>query len=101
MIYLDEHYSSARGRFSHLFSDKIGLGGEVELLEFAKRIGLRLCWIQCGGTLKVHFDLYGSKIEDAIEAGALQVDRAGYRKIYLRKKQQLAEAQRSTQKKKE
>lgn len=101
MIYLDEHYSSRSGRFSHLFSDKIGLGGEVELLEFAKRIGLKLHWIQFSGSLKVHFDLWNSKIEAAVEAGALQVDRAGYRKIYLKKKQQLAEAQRSTQKKKE
>ncbi|MBU8921282.1 MAG: DUF4031 domain-containing protein [Bacteroidales bacterium] len=70
-------------------------------MEFGLKIGLRQTWLQNTGKNSVHFDAMNSKIDAAINMGARQVDHKDMRDIYLKKKQQLAEAQRSIQKKKE
>lgn len=57
-------------RSSHLASTLPGEGGTQELLRFARAIGLRERWIQYRGQPREHFDLLGSKIEEAAHRGA-------------------------------
>ncbi len=93
--------TSEFGLCAHLFSDRAGLEGEVELLEFGLKIGLHQSWLQGQGGAHAHFDAMNSKIDQAIAAGAKKVDREEYKSIYLKKKQQLAATTRSRTKKKE
>lgn len=51
--------------WSHLMADT-----EDELRAFAKRIGLKMEWIQHAGTSRVHFDVIPSKRQKAIAFGA-------------------------------
>ena len=51
----------------HLFADD-----EKELMEFAKKIGLKESWVQRKKLL--HFDLTAAKRETAVAFGAMEVD---------------------------
>lgn len=59
------------GRSSHLVTD----GDAAELATFAQRIGLKPSWLQNAGTWREHYDLFGSRLQRAAAAGAVQVDR--------------------------
>lgn len=63
------------GKSCHMCSDLIGAEGTKELLAFARRIGLRESWLQKTGTCHEHFDLFGSRRDRAIAAGARVVNR--------------------------
>lgn len=63
-------------RSTHLISTVPGKPGRVELLAFAKRLGLRQQWLQRIGTEFEHFDVMGGKrIAGAAALGAKEVDR--------------------------
>lgn len=63
-------------RSTHLISTIPGLPGRVELLAFAKRLGLRQQWLQRIGSEFEHFDVMGGKrIAKAAALGAREVDR--------------------------
>jgi hypothetical protein len=57
------------GRWSHMVADT-----EEELMEFAKKLGLKASWVQYPGTPKVHFDVVESKRREAIQKGAVPVE---------------------------
>ncbi len=76
-------------RASHLLSSLVGAEGREELLAFGKGIGLRAQWLQKRGTAHEHFDLLGSYIEKARQAGAIKVDRRRLVEILREKKVQL------------
>ena len=63
------------GPSSHLLSDLPGVDGTCELTEFGFQIGLEPAWLQLRGSAKEHFDLFGPRIDWAIEAGASLVHR--------------------------
>ena len=71
---------------SHLIGDT-----EEELIAFAERIGLKAEWIQRGTSI-THFDLNSSKRQQAVEAGAIEIDikemgkRIQKHRQYLRKR---------------
>jgi len=56
----------------HLFDDQLD---REALHAFAARIGLKRCWFQVRRGGLPHYDLTGSKIAAAIEAGAEYVGR--------------------------
>jgi hypothetical protein len=60
---------------THLISTIAGNPGRVELLKFARAIGLREQWLQRIGSEFEHFDLFGKKLYLARAAGAKVVDR--------------------------
>lgn len=63
-------------RSTHLISTIPGNLGRVELLAFAKRLGLRQQWLQRIGSDFEHFDVMGGKrIALAKAFGAKEVDR--------------------------
>ncbi len=53
----------------HLLADT-----EMELWQFAKKLGLRFSWYQGHGILK-HYDLTASKRREASRLGAIAIDR--------------------------
>ena len=67
--------NSALGKSSHLCSTLPGDAGRVELVTFAKSIGMREAWLQKPGTRHEHFDVFGRRYERAIAAGASEVTR--------------------------
>lgn len=68
-------FRGRRTRASHLISTEPGLAGRRELLAFAVMIGMKREWLQRPGTEFEHFDLLNSRIERALDAGAVKVDR--------------------------
>lgn len=58
---------------SHLASTEFGKSGTIELMAFARRVGLREAWIQNLGTPTEHFDLFDAAILRAGRAGAVLV----------------------------
>jgi len=65
-----------RCRSTHLISTIPGKPGRVELLAFAKHLGLRQEWLQRIGSEFEHFDVMGGKrIAAAKSFGAKEVDR--------------------------
>ena len=64
------------GKSCHMCSDVAGAEGTVELVAFAKRIGMREAWLQKPGTRHEHFDLFGARRDRAVAAGAREVSRA-------------------------
>ena len=76
-IYLDSPLTWGHrfGPSSHLLSDVPGIDGTCELTEFGHLIGLEPAWLQLRGSAKEHFDLFGPRIEWAVEAGASLVHR--------------------------
>lgn len=77
MIVVDkvQNWGHRYGASCHMMSDVIGEEGQKELIAFAVRIGLKPNWLQNKGTETEHFDLFGSRIERALKAGAVQIDR--------------------------
>lgn len=73
-------------RSTHLLSDLTGNLGTKELMGFAIEIGLKAGWLQNGNTETEHFDLMGKKIDAAIKAGAVRVDRYRLVKIIQEKR---------------
>lgn len=72
-VYVDDMFRPAKvGRFEakwcHLTADT-----PEELLEFAKKLGLRPAWIQYPGTWKEHFDVTMTVRRKAVEFGAIEV----------------------------
>lgn len=65
-----------RCRSTHLISTVPGKPGRVELLAFAKRLGLRQEWLQRIGSEFEHFDVMGwERADKAKSFGAKEVDR--------------------------
>ena len=62
-------------RAAHLLSDLTGYLATKELMGFAIRIGLKAGWMQADNSEHEHFDLFGKKIDEAVAAGAVKVDR--------------------------
>lgn len=54
----------------HLMAD-----GEDELIEFGKKIGCKVEWLQRSQTGLVHFDLTMGLRQQAVKAGAKEIDR--------------------------
>ena len=57
MIYIDKPKKCSFGRSSHMISDN----SSEELINFAKKIGLKIEWIQKRGKYDEHFDVMNSK----------------------------------------
>ena len=77
MIYIDpplDYHGKFKG-CSHMVSDLHGEAGTQELLEFAKRVGMKAEWIQYAGTWKEHFDVFGGRRSKAVKAGAKEIGR--------------------------
>lgn len=64
-----------------------GLPGRVELLGFARALGLRPEWLQKLGSEFEHFDVLGKKIDDALAAGARKVDRRALMEVVWAKRE--------------
>lgn len=92
MIVVDKAFDSGHalhkrlGASCHMCSDISGPEGTAELVAFAKRIGMREEWLQKPGTRHEHFDVFGSRRERAIRAGAREVTRAEIVGIWRAKK---------------
>lgn len=64
MVYVDDHRQRWRGMImSHMFADT-----DAELMEFARRIGLKPEWKH-----REHFDISESKRDMALEFGATPI----------------------------
>jgi hypothetical protein len=59
----------------HMVSTLPGDEGRLELISFARKIGLRSEWLQYPGSKRQHFDLVQSKRALAIKLGAREVSR--------------------------
>ncbi|NTX09087.1 DUF4031 domain-containing protein [Myxococcus sp. CA040A] len=69
-------------QWCHLSCDP---GGEEELHAFAARIGLKREWFQAPPKAsKPHYDLTPPRRAAALEAGAVELDRAGLRAFFAR-----------------
>jgi len=75
-------------RFMHLWSNIDGPDGEQELLQFGDKIGLKAKWLQHKGGPLVHFDVKGSMIDKAIQAGARQLTKPGIKELLVRRYKQ-------------
>jgi len=77
MILMDQRrIARFKGRLvqtAHLMSDLPGEAGTAELDAFARRIGIRTKWRQNSGTETEHYDLFGSRLDQAADAGAVVV----------------------------
>lgn len=76
MIFLDRPrvWKKSLGPSTHLVSDQPGEAGTWELVQFAKSLGMKAGWIQKKGTRHEHFDLWGKKIQQAIDQGAEMIE---------------------------
>lgn len=70
-------------RWCHLFADT-----ETELLEMAKKIGMRPEWLQRGSI--VHFDLVPPRRAKAVKLGAIEVTRHQAVEIWRRLRTEVA-----------
>jgi hypothetical protein len=87
-IYVDRcQWPDAEGKlWCHMMSD----GGRAELDAFARKLGLRLSWIQKPGTPQEHYDLTASKRTDALHGGAIAVDSQTMFRLCVNPKRQAA-----------
>ncbi|WP_417450797.1 DUF4031 domain-containing protein [Kordiimonas sp.] len=87
-IFIDPplHWGHRFGPSSHLLSDLPGLDGTCELTAFGHDIGLMPGWLQYQGRDKEHYDLFGPRINWAVEAGAVVVHRRELVKIIRQKR---------------
>ena len=68
-VYVDKAKNGmGRMRMSHMFADTLG-----ELHAIAARLGLRRAWFQNHDT--PHYDICQTKKRDALELGAIEIDR--------------------------
>jgi hypothetical protein len=72
-------------RAAALLSDQLPPAGSVELLSFGAEIGLKAPWLKRRGGAHEHFDLFGVRIELALKAGAVKIDRHRLAEIVLEK----------------
>jgi hypothetical protein len=87
-VYVDDMRLRARvgrldARWSHMLADSEG-----ELVEFARRLGLRPDWIQhAGDPALVHFDVTDTKRREALRLGAVSISwrEAGLRTRAIRR----------------
>lgn len=61
--------NGAKPKWSHLMADTT-----EELVEFARKLGLKPEWIQYEGTVREHFDVVESKRKKAIALGAVSME---------------------------
>lgn len=76
-------------RAAHLLSGGVGADGRAELVAFATLIGMKAKWIQKRGTAHEHFDLFGGRIQQAVDAGAIRIDRKRLVQIIRHKRELL------------
>ena len=72
------------GKWCHMTADN-----EQELRAFARRIGLRVEWIQHPGTPDVHFDLVPPRRARAVQLGAKEITRVEAVEMRRRRRLQL------------
>lgn len=76
---------------SHMVSDLLGEDGHRELMDFAKRIGMRPEWLQKPGTEHEHFDIFGERRNRALRAGCVEVDRKRMGEVFKAKRAAIKE----------
>lgn len=76
---------------AHVLSDRPGEPGTKELLDFGRRIGLKRSWLQAEGSPKEHFDVWGTKLKAALNAGAEEVGMQGMVDVIQKKREAYAE----------
>lgn len=87
-VYVDDLVNNLwklRGKYvknCHMWSDE----NKEELLDFAKKIGLKKEWIQISRSGLIHFDLVTKKRERAIERGAIPLNRLEAKNMKREKK---------------
>lgn len=72
---------------AHVLSDRPGKAGTKELRDFAVKIGLLQKHIQDQGTCREHLDVWGSKLEAALDAGAEEVGMDGMVDVIQKKRE--------------
>lgn len=72
-------------RSAHLISDQRGLFACKELMRFGMGLGLKAGWMR-GGEENEHYVLFGKKIDEALTAGAVKVDRHRLAEILAKKR---------------
>jgi len=72
---------------AHVLSDRLGKAGSMELIDFASKIGLLQKHIQEPGTPREHLDVWGSKLDAALEAGAEEVGMGGMVEVIQKKRE--------------
>lgn len=86
-VYVDDMEASfGRMVMCHMLADTTD-----ELLAMADKIGVQRKWLQKAGTRHEHFDIAKSKRALAVQAGAIEIDRAGLAEV-LRKRRANEEA---------
>ena len=73
MIYVDAPVfmkPNGRKKYAHMVADTL-----EELHAFADKIGLRREWVQIKGKILPHYDLTPNKRQQALAAGAVEIDR--------------------------
>jgi hypothetical protein len=73
-------------RAAHAISDIAGPGGHAELVDFARRIGMRRNWLRAVGTMFECVECANEAIEAAYELGARRVTCDGLLAAIYRKK---------------
>jgi hypothetical protein len=69
MTYVDD----AKIPYRHMKMYHLVADSTEELLDMARKIGVKVMWIQHAGTYKEHFDVCSSKRTAAIKAGAVKI----------------------------
>lgn len=77
-------------RAANLLSTEPGIEGSKELVKFARGIGIKVNWLRKDASEHEHFELHGVKIDEAVKAGALKVDRHRLVEIVKKKRQKVA-----------
>jgi hypothetical protein len=72
---------------AHVLSDKPGEAGSRELINFAAEIGLLQRHVQEPGTPREHLDVWGTKLDAALEAGAEEVGMRGVVDVMQKKRE--------------
>ena len=73
MVYVDDMYRHPMGRFRNMKMSHMVADTTEELLDMARKIGVRVKWIQNPGHPKEHFDICVSMRASAIRNGAVAV----------------------------
>lgn len=74
-------------RAAHVLSDQPGTAGRRELVAFATTIGLLRRHIQDPGTPREHLDVWGRKLDAALDAGAEEVGMRGIAEVIEEKRE--------------
>lgn len=71
---------------AHVLSTRPGKAGSEELIDFASEIGLLQKHVQNPGTPREHLDVWGSKLQAALDAGAKEVGMEGMVEVIQKKR---------------